>query len=203
MTNKDKNNQTILTYQSNFDKYVERTPKEIGEEFKIWMDHFLQKLPRAGKIFEVGSASGRDARYFDGKGFKVLCTDVIPQALSKLSQEGFETAQYDFRDKPHKEWQGQFDGFFANAVLLHASEKMFVRALRNLLEILKPNGIGAFSLKSGEGEEMTEEKMDAPRFFKYYSLEELKEILAKYPVEIVSLSTADDGKWLHVIFRKM
>ncbi len=110
---------TIETYRQNFDKYVERTPAEPSGEFREWMDSFASNIPGGGAILEVGSASGRDARYFAAKGFKVVCTDVIPEALQKLSDEGFETAEFDFRNTPKEEWTGKFDGFFANAVLLH------------------------------------------------------------------------------------
>lgn len=101
----------------------------------------MNKLPANGEVLELGSAFGRDARYMASKGFKVLCTDIIPQALEKLAQEGFETATYDFRNKPNKEWEGKFDGFFANAVLLHAPQDIFEQALNNLLVVLKAGGV--------------------------------------------------------------
>lgn len=198
----DKNDLTIQTYRDNFDKYIERTPAQIGDEFKKWLDAFLAQLPATGEIFEFGSAFGRDARYMKERGYQVFCTDIIPQALEQLSKDSFNTAEYDFRNKPENEWKGRFDGVFANAVLLHAPQEVFEQALWNILEILKSKGVCAFSLKSGSGEEISVEKMDAPRFFKYYSPEELKSTLAAYPIEIISLNTADAGKWLHAIFRK-
>jgi SAM-dependent methyltransferase len=192
---------TIETYRDNFDKYVERTPAELGDEAKGWMDSFASYVPDGGTILEIGSASGRDARYFTAKGLKVVCTDVIPGALQKLSDEGFETAEFDFRDKPKPEWMGRFDGFFANAVLLHAPPDVFESALKNIAGILKENGVAAFSLKTGEGEEITSEKMDAPRYFKYYNQEGLRTILDKLPFEIIDLSHADQEKWIHVIVK--
>lgn len=202
MSKLDKNDQTIQTYQQNFNTYIERTPHDVGGDFQKWTDAFLSKLPPEGQVLELGSAFGRDAKYMTGKGFKVLCTDIIPQALEKLAQEGFETAMFDFRDTPPHEWLNRFDGFFANAVLLHAPQDIFERAITHLLDVLKPGGFGAFSLKTGEGEEITNEKMDAPRYFKYHSAHELAVTLEKYPVEVVSLHTTDDGKWLHVIIKK-
>jgi SAM-dependent methyltransferase len=199
----DKNDQTIQTYQQNFDKYVERTPQDVDGEFKSWIDAFLQELPVNGEVFELGSAFGRDAKYIADKGFKVYCTDIIPQALEKLAQEGFETAEYDFRVAPRAEWKGRFDGFFASAVLLHAPQPVFEQAVWSILEVLKVGGVCAFSLKTGTGDEVSTEKMDAPRFFKYYSLDEVEKILAKYPVIIVSANLTSDGKWMQIIFKKM
>lgn len=193
---------TIKTYRENFDKYVERTTQETSGEFKQWMDSFTSHIPKGGKILEIGSASGRDARYFSSQGFEVVCTDIVPKALEKLKKEGFETSEFDFRNKPKEEWLNSFDGFFANAVLLHAPQEVFESVLSKITSILKEDGVVAFSLKTGQGEEISIEKMDAPRFFKYYAKEELEDILKKYPYEVISLSYADNEKWLHVVLRK-
>jgi len=195
------NETTIQTYKDGLDKYRERTETEVRGEFKEWMDTFAGSLPEGGKILELGSATGRDARYFASKGFQVVCTDVVPQALEELASEGFETAEFDFRNEPKQEWLRAFDGFFANAVLLHAPQDVFERAVANIAKVLKQNGVAAFSLKTGEGEEITEEKMDAPRYFKYHSEGEVRELLSTLPFEIVAISLTGDAKWLHVIVK--
>lgn len=192
---------TIATYQQHFDRYVDRTQSEVNGEFKEWMDSFLSYVSPQGKIFEIGSAFGRDARYFREKGYQVTCTDVIPQALEALSADGFETAEFDFRDNPKQEWLGKFDGFFANAVLLHAEPDVFENALENAASMLKEGGVAALSLKTGGGEEMSLEKMDAPRYFRYHTEEEIREILNRLPFDAISINHADNHKWLHIIMR--
>lgn len=109
--------------------------------------------------------------------------------------------EVDFRNEPKPEWTGKFDGFFANAVLLHAPPDVFENALKNVAVVLKESGVVAFSLKTGEGEEMTLEKMDAPRYFRYHTEPEIREILSKLPFEIISISHADNEKWLHVVMK--
>jgi len=190
------NDLTIKTYQEG--KYTE---KEVSTEFKEWMNSFLGHLPEGGSILELGSATGRDARYFASKGYKVTCTDVIPEALQKLLKEGFETSEFDFRNEPKEEWFNKFDGFFANAVLLHAPQDVFEKAIANILKVLKKDGVAGFSLKTGEGEGLTDEKMDAPRYFNYHNKEEVRALLSELPFEIVSISHADDNKWLHIIVK--
>jgi len=155
---------TIQTYRENFEKYVARTGTEPRGDFKEFLDSFASYLPELGSIFEIGSASGRDARYLASSNFNVTCTDVIPQALQQLSEQGFTTAKYDFRDDPKPEWIGSFDGVFA------------------------------FSLKAGEGEEITTEKMDAPRSFNYHFESEIRGILTSLSFEILSITHAEDGK---------
>lgn len=192
---------TIETYVDKFEVYKNKTASVVNGEFKDFIDAFCSYLDPTASIFEIGSAQGRDARYIKSKGFDIFCTDIIPQALEDLKKEGFKTDLYDFRDIPKNEWLGKFDGFFANAVLLHATQEIFENALINISKILKKNGILAFSLKTGVGEEMSLEKMDAPRYFKYYSKEELTNMLSKHPYEILSLEEVSEGKWLHVILK--
>ncbi len=190
---------TIQTYRGNFEKYASKTALEPTGEFQEWIDLFAAQIPNGGNIFEIGSATGRDARYLASKGFNVTCTDVIPEALHRLSVQGFETAEFDFRNDPMDEWIGNFDGVFSNASLLHAPQPIFENALKNIATMLRPNGVFAFSLKAGEGEEITTEKMDAPRYFNYHSGREIREILTSISFEILSLSHAEQGKWLHVV----
>lgn len=194
--------ETIKTYRENFDKYAARTAAEPLGEFKEWLDLFASYLPSGGRVFEIGSATGRDAKYLSAKGFHLLCTDVVPQALQKLSESGLQTAEFDFRDAPKLEWLDKFDGVLANASLLHAPQQIFENALKNVASMLKPAGVLAFSLKAGVGEETTSVKMDAPRYFRYHTEPEVREILAGLSYEILSISQAEQGKWLHVIARR-
>lgn len=197
----DLNDITIKTYKEHFERYKAETPSMVSGEIKDWMDRFLSYLPDGGLIFELGSATGRDARYFISKGYQVKCTDIIPDALNQLENQGFDTEIFDFRDEPKKEWENQFDGYFANAVLLHAKQEIFEKCISNISKVLKRGGVAAFSLKTGEGEEMTEGKMDAPRYFNYHTEEEIRELISKLPFEILDLSLTDDKKWLHVILK--
>ena len=60
---KDLNDITVLTYQNNFQKYADSISSEVTGELKDWLDSFSLLLPEHSQIFELGSATGRDARY--------------------------------------------------------------------------------------------------------------------------------------------
>jgi SAM-dependent methyltransferase len=197
------NDETIKTYQENFKKYAEKTPPITSGDFKDWLDLFISLLPKMAKIIELGSATGRDAKYFKSNGFEVFCTDVIPEALENLSKEGFKISIFDFRDDPKNEWTDNFDGLFANAVLLHAPQDIFEKALNNFKRIVKKNGIIAFSLKTGKGEEISIEKMGAPRYFRYHSKDEITKLLSTLNYEIISVKTSSDNKWLRIIIKNI
>lgn len=168
---------TVKTYQDNFEKYKELTSNIVSWEEKEWIDEFCDNLTPNWTIFELWSAHWRDARYFRDKWFQVFCSDIIPQALIELQKEWFKTQKYDFRDKPEKSRINKFDWIFANWVLLHASKEEFPQIIENLLSILKDNWILAFWVKNWKGSETTERKI-WKRYFQYYSLIEIQEILS-------------------------
>ena len=199
---KDNNDITIDTYRDRFDVYEANTHREVSGEVQEWVDAFLRSLPAHASIFEFGSATGRDARYFNSKGYTVLCTDVIPNALERLQAENFQTDYFDFRDEPKVEWLGLFDGVYANGVFVHATRDQFKKNLNTILGILKPHGVAAISLKTGKGEEMSTEKVDAPRYFRYYSEEEVRMILNEFPFEIIEATYSHNGKWLRLVLKK-
>lgn len=190
------------TYNKHFQTYVESTIPVASGEFKDWMDLYLSYLPKGGTILEIGSASGRDAQYFASKGFSLLCTDIISEGLRLLSEKGFKTKIYDFRNPPDPAWINTFDGYFANAVLLHAKPHDFQQALQNIHLILKEEGVAAISLKNGSGELITSEKMGAPRYFCFHNEIEIREIFRDLSFEIIDLRHLEKNKWLYVIFKK-
>lgn len=198
---KDLNDITVLTYQNNFQKYKDATSEQVSGELKEWIDSFASLLPEKGKVFEIGSATGRDARYLTSLGYDVLCTDVIPLALSALKEEGFSVSSYDFRDLPHEDWKYAFDGYLANAVLLHAPQHIFEQTLQYAHTIVKKGGVVMLVLKSGMGQEMILDKMGAPRYFKYQNDDSLKVAFAKMPFEVISVQHSNPKKWIKVLLR--
>ncbi len=73
--------------------------------------------------------------------------------------------------------------------------------MRNVALLLKSNGVAALSLKTGEGDEISLEKIDAPRYFRYYTEQKIREIFTGLPFEIIDVSQAENGKWLHIIVK--
>lgn len=190
---------TIDSYRKNFLKYAESTVTEPNGAHKAWIDHFiglLSHMPGDPRLLEIGSATGRDARYFRSKGVNVICSDVVPEALKKLRKDGFRAEYYDFRyrvpDSLHF-----FDAIYANAVLVHAPREILQRALYNFNQVLnEPHGLVALSFKNGSGEETSTHKLDAPRYFQYYTVADIKEHMTKALFDIVYLDYAENKKWI-------
>lgn len=199
----EEENLTVDTYKKGFDKYKDLTRGDIYGDLEWWINEFLNHMPSGGNIFEIGSATGRDANFIKSKGYEILCTDIMEDALEDLRSRGFKAEYFDFREEPREEWLNYFDGVYANATLLHSSKKSFPDVIKRISKILRKGGILAFSLKTGDKEEVVNTKMDAPRLFSYFSEEEINYALSQAGIKIIDLSYLDKGEWTHVLGEKL
>ncbi len=195
---------TAETYKQHFHKFIEGTRglDAPNADIRKWIDDFLHHIPKGGTIIEIGAAYGRDSDYMKKVGYKVVCTDIAEPALEKLHAKGYETHYYDVRDEPNDDFRLRFNGYFANAVLLHLTPDAFKQALVHAYDMLKHGGVAAFSVKIGEGEEVTTRKMDAPRYFRYYYKPELEALIGELPFDVLQLAYTRDEKWIVAILRK-
>ena len=52
---------TLQTYRSGVETYAALTPDTVDGSMKIWLDAGFEGLPGSCSVFELGSATGRDA----------------------------------------------------------------------------------------------------------------------------------------------
>ncbi len=146
-----------------------------SREFAIFRNY----LP-AGRILEIGSGGGRDAKLFIGAGYDYIGTDVSEELLNQArnaNPDGIFLKQsvYDLIFP-----KGYFDGFWASAVLLHIPKTRLSEALRRINSITRKSGIGFISIKEGVGEKVEEEILEGEEFsrlFAYFSDAEFADFL--------------------------
>jgi len=116
---------------------------------------WLQEVPQEGMVLDVGAGSGRDARYFAGKGLGVVAVEPA-SGIRELAQ------QYTVVNPIH--WisdslpeltevfklQTKFDLILLSAVWMHIPPSSREKACRKLASLLKPNGKIVISLRFGE-----------------------------------------------------
>lgn len=128
----------------------------------MWLDEAVAGLPSNARILELGSGFGRDAEYLAGLNYSVECTDAAQAFVDLLNKRGLNARKLNVIADG---LDGSYNLVLANAVLLHFTREQTKEVLRKVLASLKPGGTFAFTLKQGDGEKWTEEKLGAPRYF--------------------------------------
>lgn len=157
---------------------------EVMEPVKGWLDRVLARVPRGGRVLELGSALGRDADYIESHGYSVERTDAVQTFVNYLQKQGHSAR---LLDVVHDELGGPYDMVFANAVLLHLTNEETQAALHKARNSLSEDGILAFSVKPGEGEEWSESKMGVARYYNYWTAEGLGGLLINEGYQIIDL----------------
>lgn len=193
----DSNLKTLETYQRHFDRYIKNSASVTTGFWKQWFEYILSDIDKTARILEIGSASGRDAEFIRGKGYtNLLATDAFDAAIDELSKKGFQAKKFNILTD---EIDGTYNLVIAGGVFLHFTETELSSAINKIKTHLSvDNGLLAFSVKIGQGEEWSSHKMDAPRYFHYWLQDELVQFVEENGYKTVDVRQTDDGKWLCV-----
>ena len=196
------NRDTLATYESHLDAYREKTPSRVEGPLKDWLDRSVAGLAANADILEVGSGLGRDADYLESRGYAVERTDAARSFVDYMVAQGREARLLDVITDGFGENR---DLIFADAVFLHLTAPEFKSVLSKAYAALTPGGRLAFTLKEGEGEEWSTEKLDAPRFFLHWNQRDIADLLADAGFGGVHVAVPHVGPqgWLHVVARKI
>ena len=119
------------------------------------IDALVDALGGTGRILEIGSGGGRDAREFQRRGLSVRCTDVTQAFVDLLRADGFQADRLDpltdeLADPQHP--ATPYDGVWSCACLFHVARDDLVTVLGRLAEATRPGGLIHASFKEGDGE---------------------------------------------------
>lgn len=188
---------TLQSYESHINEYIEGTPSVVSGIPKDWIDATLSLLSKESTIIEIGSAFGRDACYMETHGFTVERTDATHNFVTLLQQQEYNAHNFNVLTD---DFTKTYDLIFANAVFLHFTHSELESVIKKIHQALSPKGILAFSVKHGEGEAWSTEKLGSERYYCYWQLDSLKEFLSPY-FEITT--SFMDERFLYIIAIKM
>lgn len=183
----------------------------------ITLDEYLNFVP----VLDAGCGPGRDARALAEYGLPVLGVDL---SQGMLDEAGERTARrlpsgfvrYALMDLRRLELpDASCRGVWASASLLHLPKRIAPRAMAELARVLRPGGPLALFLKRHEGEQAEEELQpypfgevtDAPRFFAYYTPDEVRALVEDAGLEVQEQAIVPDGRpgapsWVTILARK-
>ncbi|HIR97685.1 MAG TPA: class I SAM-dependent methyltransferase [Candidatus Merdisoma faecalis] len=191
---------TLEYYNRNAREFAEGTS---GVDFSGIQNRFLSHLPEGALILDFGCGSGRDTRFFLGKGFRVEAADGSEE-LCRLASvyTGIPVKQMLFQELEETE---KYDGIWACASILHLRREELPEVFRKMYRALKPGGILYVSFKYGdfEGERNG-------RYFTDMTEETAEELLESVPeLKIKERWVTGDvragrgaEKWLNMILRR-
>ena len=188
-------------YKINAKQYAKETfSADMSEQYK----RFLPLVREQARILDVGSGSGRDACYFQKKGYQVTalepsknpCREVRKVFSGKIVCSDIQSYQPEQR----------FDGIWACASFLHLQEKEVLSFFEKINLCLNDNGIIYLSGKNGIP---TGEAADG-RFFLEFTEQLIEKILVvNERIKLDQLWYTEDVsrrknfRWMNIILRKV
>ena len=172
------------------------------ENVHEWFFEYMPKRPLA--ILDVGAGSGRDAAYFSSLGHDVVAVEP---------SEGMRTEARKNHPSPKIQWVDDkmpalsevtrlglfFDFILLSAVWMHLPISDRPRAFRKLINLLKPGGFMAITLRKGE--------LDQEREFYDVSVEELEKLAREHGAYVAKVVNATDAlgrsgvQWIQMVIK--
>lgn len=110
----------------------------------MWLDEYVSRIPRGGRVLDLGCGYGNDTAYLINQGFDVVSVDFIKSMVDKVHKEvkGSKGFVFDMeRDKWSVFKDSEFDCVVAALSLHYFSSETTHRIIREIKRILKPGGI--------------------------------------------------------------
>ena len=138
-------------YQENAREAAKQYEAVSAEDVHGWLKKFLPEEP--GRVLDIGAGSGRDAAWFSEQGRRVVAVEPSAE-MSKEGKRRHSGANIQWRNdslpslsKLSK--QEPFDLILVSGVWQHVAESDRKRAFRKIINLLKPDGVLAISLRHG------------------------------------------------------
>ena len=141
--------ETIGYYDTNATRFVADT---ADIEFGALQREFIRRLPKGGRVLDLGCGSGRDSLAFLRAGLAVDAVDGSAQMAKAASElTGLPVIHATFSDYEPK---GPYDGIWACSSLLHVPAVKLAGVISKYARALAPGGTFYLSFKLGANDGM-------------------------------------------------
>ena len=165
---------TLTAYEHGAEQYARRTATTPRTPVSDWLQGLCQQIPPSAQVLELGSGPGHDADFLETQGLQVLRTDGARAFVGRLRADGHRA---EVLNVVTDALGGPYDLVLANAVLLHLTRPQLARFLVRAVQAIRADGLLAFTVKKGNGQEWSTDKLDRPRYFTYWQEPELRTLL--------------------------
>jgi 2-polyprenyl-3-methyl-5-hydroxy-6-metoxy-1,4-benzoquinol methylase len=139
---------------------------------KIILKYYPSEL--GSKALDIGSGTGILAHWLKQQGLSILCLDPSKEMVRRCREKGLATVQISIQEFQTNE---KFALVFAMLSLIHVPKLEFSPQIKKIAALLLPQGIFFLGLIEGNGEGIAEQKSQYPRYFSYYTKEEVLNVI--------------------------
>ena len=191
---------SVEFYNNNAEEFFNNT---VNADMSATYSLFEENISDVdGEILDLGCGSGRDAKHFIDKGYKVTALDLSPVLAAKASKYiGQQVIVGDMKDLDYKD---RFIGIWACASLLHLTESEVLETVKRCHKALKKDGVLYASFKYGENNyEKDGRSFTCFTKDKFLNLIEGLDFYYKATFETGDVRPGrENEKWLNVILKK-
>jgi len=160
----------------------DRSNRQIDEWKIIERNTFWGFLKKEEKqsLLDLGAGVGRDSKFFKDNDLKLVCIDISSISIETCKEKGLEAYVMDFYNLEFED--RKFDCIWSLNSLLHVPKKDISKVFEEMRRVLKPSSliyIGTYGGYNFEGI-WEEDTYEPKRFFSFYTVEEIMNILEKY-----------------------
>ncbi|MFB6246353.1 MAG: class I SAM-dependent methyltransferase [Candidatus Pacearchaeota archaeon] len=192
---------TKETYDNYAREYEEIKDENFVENYlKEDFEYFCKNL-NGKEVLDLGSGPGNDSLKMKEQRLNPTCIDISQSMVKICKEKGLKSQQMDFENLDFKE--NSFDGVWSRTSLLHMPKEKLPETLKQIREILKPEGLFYITMKEGnfEGFKQNSEFEGNERYFSLYQKEEIENILSRFFEIIKSSKTKMDENHAYLNFR--
>lgn len=173
---------TIDVYRERVSDYQDLTAE--ATDYRN-LQNFIDRLPAGSRVFDIGAGPGHDAVQMSEAGLTVVALEPTPEFADLIEKQGIRVQRKTFSEIDEVKY---FDGAWASFSLLHAKRADMPLHLEQIAQALKPGSPFVLGMKTGSGEI----RDDLGRFYSYYTVNELTELLqdAGFTVEATNEGVA-------------
>jgi SAM-dependent methyltransferase len=182
-------------YNANAD-YWDRMPFADFLPAQILLTHDATTGMRA---LDIGSGTGQLADWLVKHGFDLLCLDPSEEMVRRCRAKKLITVQTTLQ---HFSCAEKFGLISAVLSLIHVPKQELPNELKRISNWLNPGGTFVLALIEGQGEGVKEKGSDYPRYFSYYTCQEILDPTRKDFDCVYKNRTSGPIAYLVFIFKK-
>jgi len=178
---------TIDWYNSNAKTYANSISDKIPQ---YQIDEFVDAVGVDGYIPDAGCGGGRDSNLLSQKRLKTVGLDISEGLLAE-ARKNFPNLDFRLQSFINSDFKdAEFDGIWANLCLVHFENLEDTKnSFKEFNRVLKPSGYLHLVVKErvnrGETEVVTDAMTNHPRFFRFYTKDEINNYLTENNFEII------------------